>query len=568
MVFIFIFAVLFLRLVQLQIAEGNKYRKLAEENAAKTVPALAPRGLIYDRNGKVLVQNRAIFSLQILPQLLSSDEKKRDKVLGEVSRLLGQKVEYKFSAHQPMIVRENVDLKTALCIAEKKDELEGVVISSRPVRSYPQGGIAAHVLGYVGEVEAEDLKNEGEGGYRRGSIVGKDGVEKFFDQMIRGEDGGKKVEVDVYGSPVRLLESFDPIPGANVVLTIDSDLQKAVEGALGYRPGAVVVLDPNTGEILALASHPDYDPNLFTGPVERAKWENLSRRRHPFINRALAIYPPGSIFKAVTLTAALEEKVVKDDEVFYCPGYYRVNNRVAKCWKESGHGHVTLAEGLVQSCDIVFYELGKRLGPERIMKYARMYGLGEKTGIDLPQEKRGLVPNEEWKKKQLGEPWYDGDSINYGIGQGFLQVTPIQMAALYGAVATGKRMKPYIVKEIVKPGGEIIYQGRVEEVSRVAAKPKTMEVIRKALKDVVVRGTGIAARVEGMPAAGKTGTAQNPGLPHAWFLCYAPADKPEIVIASFVEHGEHGDRSAAYVARDILEWYKKKSSQETFDKQQ
>lgn len=275
------------------------------------------------------------------------------------------------------------------------------------------------------------------------------------------------------------------------------------------------------------------------------------------MNRALAIYPPGSIFKVVTLTAALEEKLTRPNETFYCPGYYKINTRLAKCWKESGHGRITAQEGLTQSCDIVFYELGRRLGPDRLAKYASLYGLGEKTQIDIPQEKKGLVPSSDWKKNIRKEAWYDGDSINYGIGQGFVQVTPIQMALVYGTIATGKRYRPYLVETIRDREGKLIYRGQELEVGKAPISADNLQVVREALKNVVDRATGRAAKIDNFLAAGKTGTAQNPGLPHAWFLCYAPYDEPKIVIASFVEHGEHGDRAAAYVARDILSWYSK-----------
>jgi penicillin-binding protein 2 len=546
-IIILVFLLLFLRLFQLQVLEGTKFQKLAEENAAKTIPSLAPRGIIYDRYGRILAENRPVFFVQIMPHLLDKDLKLKERVWSRLENLLKQKIDYQVSAVQPVIIKENIPLETVVRIEEQKEELKGVVVGSRPLRFYPFGTAASHLLGYVGEIEADELKRLKEKGYQLGDIVGKDGIEKYYEEELKGSNGGQKVEVDVYGKPVRLLESFDPIAGSDLKLTIDLDLQIAAEKALGNREGAVVILDPKTGEILALVSHPNYDPNRV--------WEALKHGRHPFMNRALTTYPPGSIFKVVTLTAALEEKLTHPGEVFYCPGYYLIGQRKARCWKESGHGHLTVEEGLVQSCDVVFYELGRRLGPERLARYARFYGLGERLGIDLPQEKRGLVPTEEWKRQVLREPWYEGDSINYGIGQGFLQVTPLQMAAVYGAVATGKRVKPFLVSEIRKHNGQVIYQVSSSKGEPLPFAKETLEVLRKALKAVVDRGTGIAARMTEVSVSGKTGTAQNPGLPHAWFLCYAPSEAPEIVIASFVAHGEHGDRAAAYVARDILKFY-------------
>ncbi|MFA5034805.1 MAG: penicillin-binding protein 2 [Candidatus Margulisiibacteriota bacterium] len=566
--FAFAFLLIFFRLFQLQVIEGDKYQRLALENAAKTIPLYAPRGIIYDRNGKIIAQNQAVFSIQVMPQLLSdADPARRDRVLKKLSELLGEEVKPVRRSDRPILIKDNIDLKTAITVEELGKELKGVEVVVHPVRFYPFGATASHLLGYVGEIEGDELKRLKAEGYRLGDTIGKDGIEKVYDKMIRGTDGGKKIEVDVRGNPIRVLGSVDPVAGANVYTTIDIDLQKAADVALGGKNGAVVVLDPRSGELLALVSHPNYDPNIFVKQLDSEEWQKLGKKTHPFMNRALAIYPPGSIFKAVVLTAALEQKVTKPNESFFCPGYYRINNRIARCWKETGHGRITAQDGLVNSCDIVFYELGRRLGPDLIAEYARKYGLGERTGVDLPSEKKGLVPDSGWKKRVYGEEWYDGDSINYGIGQGFLQVTPIQMAKIYGSIATGREMKPYIVSEIRKKDG-ILFQQRPREAGVVPGTVDTINVVRDALRQVVFRATGRAAKVPGIPASGKTGTAQTPGLPHAWFICYAPYDEPEITIAAFVEHGEHGDRSAATVARDILKWYKENRLQKEYPEEE
>jgi penicillin-binding protein 2 len=554
---IVIFGLLYLRLVHLQIAGREKYINLAIENAAKTVLEPAPRGVVYDRFGKVLVESRPIFSVRVLPYLLSKKTKPEQKVvLNKLGKLLGEKVEFKVTATEPIIVKDNIPLEIAVRVEEKKSELPGVVVTSRPVRLYKHDNLAAHILGHVGEIEKKELKRLRRLGYQLGDVIGKDGVEKVYDRHIRGRDGGKKIEVDVYGTPTRVLESLDPIPGADMKLTIDLRLQEAVEKALGNQESAVVVMDARSGEILALASHPNYDPNVFADPLLNWKWKELNKKKHPFMNRALGHYPPGSIFKVVTLAAALEEGKTTTDEVINCNGYYRLKNRYSKCWLEGGHGPVEVLEGLVWSCDVVFYELGKRLGPDLIAKYARKFGLGRHTGIDLPQEKRGSVPTKAWKKKRFGESWYEGDSINYGIGQGWVQVTPLQMASVYASIATGKRVRPYIVSEIMDNTGEIVYSGKTEILEELDISKPTLDYIRRALRQVVNRATGVATRIAGIPTAGKTGTAENPGKPHAWFICYAPYQDPEIVIAAFVAHGEHGDKASAYVARDILKWYK------------
>jgi len=404
------------------------------------------------------------------------------------------------------------------------------------------------VLGYIGEVEPEELAALKESGYRMGDLLGKDGVEKSYDQYLRGMAGGKKIEVDAFGRSTRVIETLEPVPGNDVKLTLDLDLQLAVEKALGRSEGAVVVLNPKTGEILALASHPAYDP----GKVEKY----VGQRDHPFMNRALSPYPPGSIFKVITLTAALEQGLTGLKETFYCPGYYKLGTRIAACWRAMGHGRISPIEALVWSCDVVFYELGKRLGPDIIHSFAQKYGLGERTEIDLPQEKRGFIPTSAWKKEALKEDWYDGDSINIGIGQGFVQVTPLQMAEVYATVATGARMAPYVVKEVVGKDGKVIYSAEQKKLGEAPLSSANLALIRQALTDVIWRGTGVGAYVPGLPAAGKTGTAQNPGLPHAWFICYAPTDDPELVISAFVVHGQHGDQVTARIAREILTWYK------------
>ncbi len=560
-----VFALFYLRLIHLQIVERHKFSALAVENAAKLVPDPAPRGVIYDRSGRVIVENRPIFAVRVLPYVLSSKSRsERERILNTLSRMLGEGIDLKVSATEPILVKDNIPLGTAIRIEEKGTELDGVIVYSRPIRLYSHTNLASHLLGHIGEIEAGELEKMKGMGYRLGDVIGKDGVEKIYDKFIRGRDGGKRVEVDAFGTPTRILESVDSVPGADMVLTIDLELQEAAEKALGEQEGAVVIMDVRSGEVLAMASYPDFDPNIFTDSRENWKWKMLERENHPFMNRALAIYPPGSIYKVITLSAALEEGLADPEEIIDCHGHYKVLNRVAKCWLEGGHGPITVKEGLVWSCDVVFYELGKRVGPDLLEKYSRGFGLGQKTGIDLPQEKRGFVPTAKWKEKNLKEPWYDGDSINYGIGQGFVQVTPLQMAGVYSGIATGRIVKPYVVKEIRDAEGEVVYRAKPEVLGEVPLSPKNLELIRSLLREVVLRGTGVATRFTGIPAAGKTGTAENPGEPHAWFICYAPYDEPEIVIASFIAHGEHGDRASAYVARDVLKWYKTNRVQRDF----
>lgn len=551
---ILLFALLGGRLLWLQLIDHSSYKQLADENAARIIPILAPRGIIYDRNGKVLLKNRPVFSVYVLQHLLPEEEAKRDQVfsrLASVIKISPEEIkqtiaEKKIPAFEGIKIKSEVSPAVFSRLLE--ENLQGVEVIVAPLRSYPYKTSLVHVLGYVAEIEPDELKDLADQGYRLGDLLGKDGVEKVYDSYLRGISGGKKIEVNAYGKPIRIKEVKEPVAGHNLRLTIDLDLQLAAEEALKGYEGAVVVLDPKTGEILALASHPAYDPNR--------SWEEISQRNHPFMNRALSGYPPGSAFKVITLSAALEEGKFDLNEVISCPGYYRLGTRLAKCWREWGHGELQGMEGLVWSCDIVFYELGKRLGPDLIKKFAALYGLGEKSGVDLTQEKRGFIPTAAWKKERFKEDWYEGDSINIGIGQGFISVTPLQMASLYATLGSGKRYVPYVVSQVLDKKGKVIFTNQPRQIGDVPIKPANLALIRQALTDVVLRGTGVAAYVPGLPAAGKTGTAQNPGLPHAWFASYAPADDPEIAIAAFVVHGEHGDRAPAYVTRDILKWYK------------
>jgi len=558
-----VFLLLVSRLWQLQILEASNFSRLSEENAARTIPIIAPRGIIYDRYGKVLVSNRAIFSAYLLPKSVDSSELKN--LVSEMSVLLGMSEsdiyarinKHKTSPFEPVLLKRNLSLSLVTKLEEQKGKFPGIVVRTQPVRRYPHGRLAVHLLGHVGEVTNEELKTLSSMGYKIGDHIGKSGVEATYDRYLRGADGGQLLEVDVYGKPIRTKSSLDPIPGKDVILTIDLELQKVVEDLLKGKEGAVVVLDPRNGEILAMSSSPNYDPDIFSSPMEKKEWERLDKKGHPFMNRALSVYPPGSTYKAVTLSAILDKDLAKLTELIDCTGSFELGDRVAKCWLEKGHEELNILEGLVWSCDYVFYELGLRAGVDNMSKYSRDYGLNKKTGVDLPSEAAGFIPTADWKKKTHGHIWVKGDSINMAIGQGFIQVTPIQMANLYGGIATGKRYRPYTVKNVVDRDGSVLLSAEAEEIGGIPIEGKNLELLRLALKKVVERGTGIASKVKGIPAAGKTGTAENPGEPHAWFMCYAPTDEPELAIVAFVAHGGHGDTVTARMSRGVLSWYQK-----------
>lgn len=567
---IFVLCILGLRLFYLQVFSYDRFSQLAFENASKIISIPALRGLIYDRNNKVLVENKAVFAVYLSLYVLKENE--MEKVLLSLEKIVGiSRAEINLAlknrkrrGFEPVKIKDFLSLDVVTRLEEEKASLPGIFIRSRPVRYYPYGKMAAHVLGYVGEIEKDELDTLREKGYRLGDSIGKSGLESQYEESLKGQDGGDLINVNVYGVPIRTGDSKVPVAGKSLRLTLDLDLQLAVEEALdeqGVVSGSVVVMDPRNGEVLAMASRPTFDVNLFSHPISPAQWQVLNRTRYPFMNRAIAHYPAGSIFKIVTLTAALEEAKVSIKEFFDCRGFYQLGRRTARCWLEAGHGRVNVLEGLVWSCDIVFYEIGRRLGLASLSKWARNFGLGEITGIDLPEEKKGFVPYVGYKEKYFKTPWMAGDSINYGIGQGYLLLTPLQAANAYALVARNERYRPFLVKDVLDYNQKSLQNFAPQKLVSPKIRPEDLILMRQALRSVVRRGTGVAANVAELPAAGKTGTAENPGKAHAWFTCYAPYQNPEIVVSCFVEHGEHGDKVTARLAGKVLKWYREKRFQ-------
>ncbi|MGB9797925.1 MAG: penicillin-binding protein 2, partial [bacterium] len=401
--------------------------------------------------------------------------------------------------------------------------------------------------GYVGEISAEELKKWRENGYQMGDMVGKTGIERLWESKLKGEKGGQRMEVDARGQVHRLLERIEPKPGEEIRLTIDLNIQRAAEEALKGKRGAVVAMNPQTGEILALASSPSFDPNLFASPrgKEKERLALFNDKRHPFLNRAISgVYPPGSIFKLITATAGLEEGKISPYIVINCPGGLRVGKRFFRCWRT--HGPVNFVSAIEQSCDTYFYRLGLLIGPQKLAEWARKFGLGERTGIILPGEAKGFIADEEWKKQKLGEIWYPGDTANMAVGQGFTQMTPIQACRMVSVFANGG----YLVKPI-------IMLGEKEEKVPLGISASTLELVRKGMEEAVMgsSGTGKLARINGIRIAGKTGSAQDPPRKrtHAWFVCFAPVENPRVAVSVVVEEGGMGGSVAAPIAKKVLE---------------
>ncbi|SMC28003.1 peptidoglycan glycosyltransferase [Desulfacinum hydrothermale DSM 13146] len=589
-VFLAVLAGYVLRLWYLQILSGAHFRELSENNRIRFMAVRAPRGLIFDRNGTPLVENRPAYHLMLVREDIKAPHEV-GQILEELARIcaipeqeLRQRLEANKTkrAFEPIRLLEDMDRDTLARLEARRMRLPGVYIEVEPKRRYRWNGTAAHLIGYLGEISEKELQSRDFRDYQAGEYIGKGGVEKTFEPFLHGEAGWRQVEVDALGRHIRSLDEKLPIPGRNVWLSIDLDVQRTAEECLEQRVGAIVAVSPKTGEVLAMASSPSYDQEKFVRGMTVDEWNGLINDPfHPLLNRAIASsYPPGSTYKPFVALAALEEGIVQPDTDVFCPGFMQLGRRRFRCWRDWGHGHVNLHRGIVESCDVYFYQTGLKLGVDAIARYARMFGFGQKTGIDLPGERSGLVPTRQWKKRTKGVSWQKGETLTIAIGQGFDLVTPLQLAMAYAALANGGTLlKPRIVDRIEAgfpadglraPSGSVRRQLPIDK--------KNLELVRQALQGVVEepRGTAHRIRVPGVRMAGKTGTAQVVHMPegmsrklwekmskdlhkdHAWFVGYAPAEDPEIVVAVLVEHGGHGSSGAAPLAQKVILSYLEK----------
>lgn len=553
--------VLVVRLWQIQVLQGARYLEQSEENRVRDYTIIAPRGVIYDRKGRPLVSNRPSFTVAILPLEL----KRKDEVLSNLAAILDLPVEEinaRIAANrerpfEPVRVRRDVGSRVVTMIEENRLDLPGVIILAEPVRHYLHGTLAAHVLGYVSEIDESELTLRRAEGYRPGDLVGKAGVERTYESILRGTDGRLRMEVDALGRPLREIARIPAVPGRSIVLTLDLDLQRAAAAGLrssGQKSGAVVAIDPRTGGIVAMESMPAYDPNLFATGISAADWRRLTTDAlHPMLSRAVSTaFEPGSVFKVVTAAAALDEGIVTRTSTFHAPGYFRLGSwvfRDLRAW-----GTVTFMQGIQYSINVVFYNLGYRLGGERLAAQAKRMGLGEVTGIDLSGEVPGTIPSPSTKQGLVGEPWYPGDSVNMSIGQGAVTVTPLQVARMMASVANGGTLlRPHLLLYTVERDRSRTAVPPVVQRERIYTA-QTLAILQEGLRAAAERGTGRASAVTGLTIAGKTGSAENPrGKPHAWFAGYAPADAPRVVVVALVEHGYRGGLSAAPVVRRVFE---------------
>ena len=563
---VLVIVVLIARACYLQIYDGEYYARLADGNRIRLIPAMAPRGNFFDRNGELLVVNRPGFTVSLLPL----NEPVSDEVVDRLSELLKmpkEDIQKKIDAHvgfDPIRIKTDVAADVYSVIEEQKEKYPGVVIETQPIRDYILNEEGAHTFGYVSEINDVELEKKKDEGYKSGDIIGKFGLEKVYDHELRGADGGEQVEVDVAGKPVQRLGRKEPRPGDDLYLTIDKHIQEAAEKAVDERlkmihanAAAAVVLNPQTGEVLAMVSRPAFNPNLFARGISVKEWNKLNNNPyHPMDNKTITgEYPPGSTFKIVTGTAALTEGVVTPGEQIFDSGHHWIIPK----GNADGEalGWLDFRAAMAHSDNVYFYEMGNRLGIDRIERYARMFGLGAVTGIDLPYESDGLVANRKYKEKNFEDgDWYLSETFDAAIGQGFNLVTPLQAAMVMGEIAAdGKRFKPHLVNRIVGPDGKTVKEFKPELLSSLDVRPEVIRLVQEGLHEVSTYGTA-ASIFRGFPVqiAGKTGTAENPhGKDHGWFVAYGPFENPTVVVAVVVEQGGYGAQSAVPIGREILE---------------
>jgi penicillin-binding protein 2 len=580
-VIIFFIAIIITRLWFLQIHSGTEYRQLADSNRVRMVDVVASRGNILDHQGRTIITNRPSFNIVWVKE----DSPDPDEVIKKLSRILKEEIAVLLKRvreaadnprHIPILLKEDIDWKTLVYIENNHFELPGIRIEVLPRRDYLFEDLASHLIGYLGQINQKELDARKRENYQQGDQLGKRGLEKLYEKQLRGEKGTIYMEVDALGFEQRRLKGKETLPGNDIQLTIDLDLQQAAEQAMGNKAGAVIAMDVNSGRILAFASTPPLNLGDFVGGISQKNWQALLENpKRPLVYKTIqGQYPPGSTYKVVTALAGLARGVITPDTVFYCSGSMKFGNRKYGCWKKGGHGAVSLHRALAESCDVYFYHVGLKVGVDSLAVYAGHLGLGQKTGIEFEYEKSGLIPTSSWKKMAKGEPWQEGETLSIAIGQGFNLVTPLQISQMTAALANGGFLyRPQLIDKVMDSEGNVVSSFEPVVDGEIKGMERNLQLIRKGLVGAVndKRGTGREAKLKEIIVGGKTGTAQVVRLEkfeetdeedvpykyrdHAWFTSFAPADKPEIVVTVLVEHGGHGGSIAAPVAKKVLERY-------------
>lgn len=564
---IIFFVTILIKLIYFQVLKGDYFYTLSVENSANLYVEEAPRGNIYDCNQKVLCENRPSVTVMFYPFLYQKNHELQEDLADRAEKILPgskSKILSAYKTTKAVQLGNDVPRDVMFKFLEQGINFQGISVNTEQRRYYPYGNLASQLIGYIAEINQDELDDIQQKGYKQGDKIGKIGLEKQYDTYIRGINGGWLIETDATGRQMNILRHIIPKPGNDLYLTIDVELQQIAEKALEETGcnGAIVGLDPTDGSVKILVSLPTFNPNSFiSNSTERLRY--MKDKNIPLYNRTIqAQYAPGSVFKIITAITLLDTKSVDTEKKFTCPGYFNLGRRTFKCWKKEGHGRMNFHEGVRNSCDVYFYNVGLITGVDPIIKHAEKFALGSPTGIDLPFEKSGFLPTSSWREKKFGKNWQKGDTVNIAIGQGYIDVTPLQLASLIASVASrGKIYKPYVVKKIISPEGKIIYEHEQEKIKEVKLPEDVWSNLESAIVDVVDSGTGQAAHIPGVKIAGKTGTAENPhGKDHAWFVCYLPVEKPKLALVVLVEHGGMGGAVAAPVAGKILKYIVDKSS--------
>ena len=541
--------------------QGDTYRTLSEKNRIRVIYLEGPRGKILDRKAEILASSRLSFNCSVIPREAIARIHESCEIVGGILDVDPEDLEKRYRKKKPgsfntILLAEGINASRAIAIEEKLDLLPGFLIETRPQREYPYRDAAAHLTGYLGpmtESEIDDLESYG---YRQADWLGREGIEKSYESYLRGQSGGLQIEVDSRGRLIKALGVKEPQEGKDLELTVDAKLQSRIQRLLKDQKGAVLVMELAEGGILAVNSSPSFDPNLFASVSGR---KDVGKYLHdsgaPMVNRGIrGQFPPGSTFKVITALAALEDHKISSRTVFHCPGFMVIGGNRFRCWSDAGHGDQSLFEGFAHSCDVFFYNTGLLAGVDAIYEKSLAFGLSKPTGIDLPSEKKGFVPSRDWKRGTYHSTWYEGDTANLAIGQGYLQVTPVQALVMIAAVATnGQLFKPHVVDKI---GGVKIAE---RNTKAMGVGLENWKLIKEGLDQVVnsSSGTGRLARVAGLHIAGKTGTAESgQEKTHAWFVGFAPVENPKIAMVVFLEHGGHGGVSAAQLASSVFAWLK------------
>ncbi len=553
-----VFFLLGVSLFYTQVVRYPYYSRLSKNNSIRIIPIEGPRGVMLDRNGIALVSNRLSFDVALVYQELK-DIRKLSRLLAGVLGLKGDDITRSIDKagakpYAPVVIAEDIEKDKAIELEEASFDVSGLMIQTRSKRDYAFRGSASHISGYLGEVTEDELENLRDYGYRPRDLIGRDGLEGYYDKYLRGQDGGTQIEVDSRGRQTRIIGLKEPVGGKDLKLSIDTRLQSVCDRLLGEHNGAIIVMDPKNGEVLSLASHPSYDPNIFirsdtSEDRMRLIGDTLGR---PLSNRAISgLFPPGSVFKIVTASAGLETGSISKDTEFTCLGSYRLGKGKFDCWKETGHGLQNVVEGLMNSCNVFFYHVGRLAGADNLEASAKAFGYGRVTGIDLPDEVKGLAPGKVWKRFYRNDGWYEGETLNYAIGQGYLLATPLQIVCMTAVIANGGNVvRPHLVNRI---GSQDV---QAQRPKKIGLNARTINLIRQGMFEVVNNetGTGRYAKIEGASIAGKTGTAENPhGRTHAWFTGFAPYSDPKICIVVFLEHGGKGGLEPASIARGVFQ---------------